>query len=403
MGKVALLLPALLFACQAVSSVNLQRNDLFELAGLAYVMSRDTVPPEDGFRTGEDAFFYMVGYGAVASELRAEVESRLAPFAGHRLIDFMRGFRRSATAFNLNDIYAMTNSLTWDKDSIVLKPGADIEMLDEICLVEGAGKTTAMLFGNLLKDFYDKTDFAGFLADNADYYERRADEVNEIYKDFDESYFESLMPGGRLEFVPVYSFCFGSTVVGDWRDGDVMVVMSVGDDGRWGTAGGDASWFMSRTSNDLAKSLCLDYACEVYEDNAANLEKPSAKIYDAFKDRELSGKKIRMAVDGGTMIAAGGYNKPQKLAEHWMMWMYMFDYLGKTGQGPRYYWMDLAVNVDRIYWLEPSLRAVSGSKDVADLTGRIISCFDYLADNFDSVAAECYKPSVGMKYKRNRM
>ena len=71
----------------------------------------------------------------------------------------------------------------------------------------------------------------------------------------------------------------------------------------------------------------------------------------AFKDRELSGKKIRMAVDGGTMIAAGGYNKPQKLAEHWMMWMYMFDYLGKTGQGPRYYWMDLAVNVDRIYWL----------------------------------------------------
>ena len=43
MGKVALLLPALLFACQAVSSVNLQRNDLFELAGLAYVMSRDTV------------------------------------------------------------------------------------------------------------------------------------------------------------------------------------------------------------------------------------------------------------------------------------------------------------------------------------------------------------------------
>ena len=381
MGKVALLLPALLFACQAVSSVNLQRNDLFELAGLAYVMSRDTVPPEDGFRTGEDAFFYMVGYGAVASELRAEVESRLAPFAGHRLIDFMRGFRRSATAFNLTDI----------------------EMLDEICLVEGAGKTTAMLFGNLLKDFYDKTDFAGFLADNADYYERRADEVNEIYKNFDESYFESLMPGGRLEFVPVYSFCFGSTVVGDWRDGDVMVVMSVGDDGRWGTAGGDASWFMSGTSNDLAKSLCLDYACEVYEDNAANLEKPSAKIYDAFKDRELSGKKIRMAVDGGTMIAAGGYNKPQKLAEHWMMWMYMFDYLGKTGQGPRDYWMDLAVNVDRIYWLEPSLRAVSGSKDVADLTGRIISCFDYLADNFDSVAAECYKPSVGMKYKRNRM
>ena len=52
------MLPALLFACQAVSSVNLQRNDLFELAGLAYVMSRDTVPPEDGFRTGEDAFFF---------------------------------------------------------------------------------------------------------------------------------------------------------------------------------------------------------------------------------------------------------------------------------------------------------------------------------------------------------
>ena len=202
MGKVALLLPALLFACQAVSSVNLQRNDLFELAGLAYVMSRDTVPPEDGFRTGEDAFFYMVGYGAVASELRAEVESRLAPFAGHRLIDFMRGFRRSATAFNLNDIYAMTNSLTWDKDSIVLKPGADIEMLDEICLVEGAGKTTAMLFGNLLKDFYDKTDFAGFLADNADYYERRADEVNEIYKDFDESYFESLMQAAGWSSYP---------------------------------------------------------------------------------------------------------------------------------------------------------------------------------------------------------
>ena len=258
MGKVVLLLPALLFACQAVSSVNLQRNDLFELAGLAYVMSRDTVPPEDGFRTGEDAFFYMVGYGAVASELRAEVESRLAPFAGHRLIDFMRDFRRSATAFNLNDIYAMTNSLTWDKDSIVLKPGADIEMLDEICLVEGAGKTTAMLFGNLLKDFYDKTDFAGFLADNADYYERRADEVNEIYKNFDESYFESLMPGGRLEFVPVYSFCFGSTVVGDWRDGDVMVVMSVGDDRTCGTMGDDASWF-SGSFNDLQMSGCDNY------------------------------------------------------------------------------------------------------------------------------------------------
>lgn len=402
MGKVVLLLPALLFACQAVSSVNLQRNDLFELAGLAYVMSRDTVPPEDGFRTGEDAFFYMVGYGAVAPELRAEVESRLAPFAGHRLIDFMRGFRRSATAFNLNDIYAMTNSLTWDKDSIVLRPDADIEMLDEICLVEGAGKTTAMLFGNLLKDFYDKTDFAGFLADNADYYERRADEVNEIYKDFDESYFESLIPGGRLEFVPVYSFCFGSTVVGDWRDRDVMVVMSVGDDRTCGTMGDDASWF-SGSFNDLAKDLCLDYACEVYEDNAANLEKPSAKIYDAFMDREPGDKNIRMMMNGKAQAIAGGYNKPKKLAEHWMMWMYMFDYLDKTGQGPRDYWMDLAVNVDRIYWLEPSLRAVSGSKDVADLTGRIISCFDYLADNFDSVAAEHYKPGVGMKYKRNRM
>lgn len=379
---------ALLLVHQVALPVTLHRNDVFEMTSLAYLLSFDEneqIPSQGDYMP----IVRGLKYQAIADEdLRESVRERITPFAGHDFVKFLSSKDNNSRYF-LSELFDITRSLVVENGTITLKQGADIDRLIDNPLL---GSRDALdNYIRLASSFYDATDFKGFLNENASYYDKCEELSNREYKCLDNTYFDRLLEnGGKVEFIPVYSIYFANSFVGDWHDGMTVVISGFTETDE------ECQDIDSRSSSSLAKQLCESYAAFVYDENSGSVDKASAEFFNKLKAKDL--KK-----ENGTVVSKGGktgdmymdivrYGTHQELTKSWMSWVYLFDYIEKSGTltDRKDDYLHYAVDRDGIYWLEASLPKVIGKNaDTDDVTGNMFAFCKDMSENFDSVVTPC--------------
>ena len=379
---------ALLLVHQVALPVTLHRNDVFEMTSLAYLLSFDE---NEQIQSQGDYMPIVRGlkYQAIADEdLRESVRERITPFAGHDFVKFLSSKDNDSRYF-LSELFDITRSLVVENGTITLKQGADIDRLIDNPLL---GSRDALdNYIRLASSFYAATDFKGFLNENASYYDKCEELSNREYKCLDNTYFDRLLEnGGKVEFIPVYSIYFANSFVGDWHDGMTVVISGFTETDE------ECQDIDSRSSSSLAKQLCESYAAFVYDENSGSVDKASAEFFNKLKAKDL--KK-----ENGTVVSKGGktggmymdivrYGTHQELTKSWMSWVYLFDYIEKSGTmtDRKDDYLHYAVDRDGIYWLEASLPKVIGKNaDTDDVTGNMFAFCKAMSENFDSVVTPC--------------
>lgn len=375
MRKVILIAAILLFMCQTAVPITLQRNNIFELTSLAYLVSFDTGKGPD-LSKKKITSVELLGYNVIGDQdFKVAVEEHFKPFAGHEFVEYVRGLEKNEEGVALTTMFEVADALTVQDGEIVLNPGVDVDKVtDSECF---RSKEELEKYVRLLNDFYKDTDFEDFVKENISYYEKCEARSNDIYGSVDNSYFESfILNGGKVNYIPVYSIYSGFFVTGDWKDGEMLVVIS---NPMYSGKG------VSLEAEDLVKYLCSDYAGQVYDDNKSSIEKISEEVFDKFEAKGLNSADYRVNGKNGIV-----YDNHQQLTKKWMSWVYMFDYMNKKGmteQENRY--EQFATGLEHIYWLMPSLsKVLEGNSSSESLNHKMFAFYNDLADNFDTVVEE---------------
>lgn len=361
--KKSILLVLLLALCQIVKPVNLERNNIFEISSIAYLVSFDTGERPDISKKVISPV-EVLKYELIKNpDFRVIVEDKFKPFVNHEFVEYVRELEKKEEGVALNVMFELADALTFNKEEIVLKSGVDIDKItDSKCFKR---KKEVEKYIRLLNSFYKDTDFENFVNDNSIYYGGCEVLSNAKALNANFNYFESfLLKGGKLNFVPLYSLGYnGAWILGDWNDDEITVV--------------DGFECVDCRLNELSKSypensfimfLCSNYANEFYEANKKSIENASIRVFDKYKTDNLD-KCL--------------FDTHQQLTKEWLMWVYVLDYARKTKMTDlEDYCMNSATNLKHIPWFESSLgRILKEDSDVESMNQRIIAYYMDLANN----------------------
>lgn len=397
MKKIILFIVALSLAHQALWAINLHRNDIVELAGLAYMLSFNPTEEQAGFQNKEFKYGNMVemlGYSCITdNDFRAAVEKHFNDFKEHDFIKLIR--KNLGTSYDnpmgtLSAMLTLSNHLVLDKGNIVLRPEESIDDLAHNgCFRD---KEAVRNFTKLFNAFYHDTDFGNFVKENSVYYERCDSIANNMYKYVNNDYFDSLMPDGKkVKYIPLYSLYMGdSNISGNWKDGDVTVV--IGTNYGKHTEYPSEGEYIHKSEMALIQNICAHYADEAYGNDVIIPDNVSKKVFDKFNDKGFN-KTGRNNSKNSDL-----YGEPKDLAKAWMKWVYVCDYMNKTGRLDPYdiygsgnnasSLVSFATHTEHIYWLTQSLSSILTYKNARELNCNISTYYCYLSRNFDFLAWE---------------
>lgn len=360
MRKVILIAAVLLFACQTAVPITLQRNNIFELTSLAYLVSFDTGKGRDLSKKRMSAV-EALGYRIITNEdFRARVEEHFKPFAGHEFVEYVRGLEKNEEGVALTTMFEVADALTVKDGEIVLNPGVDVDKVTDSEYFRN--KEELEKYVRLLNDFYKDTDFEDFVKENSVYYDGCGVLFNARIMNSNLDYFESfLLDGGKLDFIPLYSLGYeGTWVLGNWNDGEIKVVKC------FKCVDCDlAELSKPYPQKSFLEFMCGNYANEFYDTHKESLEKASIKLYDKFKV-EHSDNLI--------------YHSPQEMTKDWLELLYAVDYSRKTKMTE---WESHFINFGsrRISWFKSSVSEILKDDDnIENMNHRIVSFYNDLAD-----------------------